>query len=163
MKKFLIIIVLTIVFSEAYSQRDSFSHFDFDSVQIDYCNTCFFVEVKIIVTRDSISFYQVIDRVLEENNIVNKFQLIYKISRKEIIVEYYSVLKGILNKDPIYEEDGFFVECVPWITFKYHIRDTIIEKRYSLESDAMFPFSFTKLFYMIIPVIEQKVIPMKEN
>ena len=152
MKKTLLITIVVMLFHKAFGQSNALSNINIDSVHLHYFAWCYGVDAKILFTKDSVSFFLLV----RPTDRINNYDLIYSTNNRKTITEYYYLLKTIMDIEPKYVVDTnthIIDDCRQSIEFDFYYKDSIVKKVYLFYADALFPFAFTRLYYMIMPII----------
>ena len=120
---------------------------DMDSVHVHYIALCEdFMDIRISVTSESISCYDVSNR-----------KLMYKTHSKDTMSIIYDCVKILWNKDPVYDTlDNIIDDCRPGIRIIIYNGRNVSEKHYLHFYTALFPFAYAELYNIVKTTIRER-------
>ena len=125
-----------------------------DSVLINYRSLCEFLDVNIVITNKSITYY--------DSDFGIKRSLLYQTFDKDTIFLLHYCINIVLEKDPIYDTTELIIpECMPSIGITIFNGASKCEKWYEHYYDALFPFAYAEMYGVIIPIISKYRKPYK--
>lgn len=119
---------------------------DMDSVHVHYVSLCEdFMEIRVSITNNSISYYDVGNR-----------KLMYKTHNKDTLSIIYDCVKIIWNTDPVYDTiDNIIDDCRPGMRIVIFNGENLTEKQYQHFYTALFPFAYSELYNIIKTTIKK--------